>query len=152
MLSFTHSFTVDCPVEVVFRDVADFSTAQDWDPGIVSSRRLDDAEIGVGSTFEVVARFRGKDVPMTYTITEVVPNERIVVRGEAARASAVDTITFSGDDTRTTVTYDTTMSMKGLYGLAEPFLRGTFDEMGRHALEGLEKWLPGRCGGASGSA
>lgn len=146
MLAFTRSFTVDCPLDVAFRDVADLSTAQDWDPGIQESRRVGEGPIGVGTRFEIVARFRGREVPMRYEITELVEGERIVVEGDAPKGWARDTITFAPEgERRTRVTYDTTMGMKGAWRVGEPFLRGTFDDMGRHALEGLERWLQRRC-------
>jgi hypothetical protein len=40
------------------RDVAaylsDFSTTQEWDPGVVEAQRLDDGPVGVGSRFRIV--------------------------------------------------------------------------------------------------
>jgi len=49
--------TTTCRRERAFDFVADFSSTQEWDPGIQAARRLDDRPIGVGSRFELVSRF-----------------------------------------------------------------------------------------------
>lgn len=133
------------------RLVADFSTAQDWDPGIARSERRGDGPVGLGSRFAVVARFRGREVPMDYAITAWDPPRRLVVRGEGDRAVAEDTVTFApaaGGGTR--VTYAGELRMKGVLRLAGPFLGGTFRRLGAEALDGLEAWLSERCGAAPG--
>jgi hypothetical protein len=44
----------------VFVYTADFSNIEDWDPGVVSSRRLGQGPVGVGSQFELVCDTRFK--------------------------------------------------------------------------------------------
>jgi hypothetical protein len=48
-----------------------------------------------------------------------------------------DTITFRAVDGGTEITYVAEFAFKGVMRLAEPFLRGTFDRIGRKAMDGV---------------
>src|SRR6188472_4658947 len=60
--------TTTCRRERAFDFVADFSTTQEWDPGIQAAKRLDDRPIGVGSRFELVSRFGSTEQTIVYEI------------------------------------------------------------------------------------
>lgn len=132
------------PVEAAFDYVADFSTAQEWDPGIDESRRVGEGPTEVGSAFDVVAEFRGRKIPLRYVVQELDPGRRIVVRGEGDKAVSDDTITFEPRDGGSRVTYASELRMKGIWRLAEPFLGSTFSKMGEEALAGLKEQLDRR--------
>jgi uncharacterized protein YndB with AHSA1/START domain len=122
--------------------VSDFSTAAEWDPGIVSSRKTSDGPVGFGSTFDVVAEFRGKQQPFVYRIADFVEGRRIVLEGEGEKARSVDTITFHPlDGGGTQIVYEADLTLKGFNRVAEPFLGGTVKEMGEKALAGLKAKL-----------
>ena len=132
-------------VEESFAYVADFTTVADWDPGIHSSRRVS-GDGGIGSIYDVQAEFRGKTVPFTYTVTAFEQNRRIVLDGVGEKATSVDTIEFealpsAGDGTGARITYTADFRLKGLLRIAEPFLGGTFRDLARKALAGLEAEL-----------
>lgn len=63
MAKITRTIEVPVPVDEAFDYVADFSTTETWDPGIVEGRRVDDGPVGVGSAFDVVADFGGRRLP-----------------------------------------------------------------------------------------
>jgi carbon monoxide dehydrogenase subunit G len=130
------------PPEDSFAYVSDFTTVAEWDPGIASSERTS-GEGGVGTTYHVVATFRGRPVPMTYEVAELRPQERIVVHGTGSAVDAVDTIEFFPDDAGTRIVYTAEFRMKGLLRLAEPFMRGMFDALGEKAISGLRTALGG---------
>ena len=130
------------PAEV-FAYLADFSRASEWDPGILEARRLSEAPTAVGSRFEVIALFRGNRQRFEYVVTEFEDGRRIVLRGEGARAVSDDTITVEPRDGRTGVTYEADLRLKGVFRVAEPFLRRTFERLGDDALAGLESKLGG---------
>ena len=132
---------VAAPPERSWAYVSDFTTAAEWDPGIVSSRRTSGAPAQVGSTYEVVAEFRGKHQTFSYRVTEVVEGRRLVLVGEGAKARSTDTITFEPAGGGTRIAYEADLTLKGLYRVAEPFLGGTFRELARQALAGLESRL-----------
>ena len=142
MASFTETIEVTRALDEAFAYVADFRTAEEWDPGIVSSRATTDGAPRVGSTYDVVAEFRGREVPFRYEIRELDPGRRLVIHGEGEKATSDDTITFETvENGGTRVVYTADLRMKGVLRVAEPFLGGTFAEMGRKALAGLRQQL-----------
>ena len=121
----------------VFDYLADFSNAAEWDPGVDEARRLTPAPTQVGSVFEVIAGFRGKQQRFEYVVTEYEEGRRVVLHGEGAKARSVDVITVSGSDGSARIAYEADIRLKGVYRMAEPFLRSTFRRMGDDALDGL---------------
>jgi carbon monoxide dehydrogenase subunit G len=130
------------PVEDVFAYVADFTTVTEWDPGIASSERTS-GEGGVGTTYDVVATFRGREVPMTYEVAEYEAPARIVLHGSGSAVDAVDTIEFFADGGGSRVVYTAEFRLKGLLRFAEPFMGGMFDSLGKKAIGGLRSALGG---------
>jgi carbon monoxide dehydrogenase subunit G len=130
--------------ETAFDYVADFSSAEAWDPGIPSARRLDEGQIGVGSRFELVSRFGSTEQTIVYEITEYDRPDRVTLVGDGKNFRGTDTISFeptAGGGAR--VTYVADLALKGLAAVAVPFLRGRLDEMSDAAVAGLQTALDG---------
>ena len=128
--------------EAAFDFVADFSRAQEWDPGIPSARRLDEGEIGRGSRFELVSRFGSTEQTIVYELTEYDRPNRVTLVGDGKNFHGTDTISFApADGGGTRVTYVADLGLKGLASLAVPFLRGRLDEMSDAAVAGLQAAL-----------
>lgn len=128
---------VDGDPTSVFAYIADFTNTAEWDPGIVEARRLSDGPTGVGSRFEVKALFRGREQLLEYVVTEYVQDRRITLHGEGDKAVSDDVITVTEADGRTRVAYEADLRLTGIYRVAEPFLRSTFERLGDDAVEGL---------------
>jgi carbon monoxide dehydrogenase subunit G len=129
---------VDRDPASVFSYLADFANSAEWDPGIVEARRLSEGPTAVGSRFEVVALFRGRRQRFEYVVTEYEEGRRIALRGEGEKAASDDVIAVGGEGVgRTRVSYEADLRLKGVYRVAEPFLRSTFVRMGDDALAGL---------------
>lgn len=144
MIRLSESIDVPRSRHEVFAYLSDFTTTKEWDPGTVDATRIDAGPIRVGSQFEVVARFRGKESTLRYVVSDLDAGERIVLRGENQRLVSVDTIEAveaAADATR--VTYVAEFTFKGIARLAEPFLRSSMIQLGEDAVEGLR----GRLGG-----
>ncbi len=137
------SQTIEVPVtpDVAFAYVSDFANAHLWDPGVAESRRVDDGPLGVGSQFELIAVFRGRRQTFLYTVTVFDPQRRIVLSGEGAKATSVDTVAFSVSEAGTSIAYQADIRLKGARRVAEPFMRGMFTKMGEDALAGLSAAL-----------
>ena len=145
MTTIRKQIQVPAPIEEAFAYVADFATTAEWDPGIAEARRVDEGELGVGARFEVVADFNGRRLPLTYEITAFEPPTRVVLVGEGSTFSGTDEITLipaAGGGTR--ITYEADINLKGLGMLAQPFMKGRFEQMGDDAVRGLERVLTGR--------
>ena len=123
------------PPEEAFAYMADFSNARHWDPSVSKAERVDDR------TFDLVARFGGKDVPLRYTVIEHVPPRRVVF--EATRPGFVsrDTITVSPAAGGSSVEYDARIEFDGLRKLIAPLMQLVFLRVGARAKAGLETAL-----------
>ena len=73
--------------------MADFANARVWDPSVSEARRVGEAPIGIGSAFDLVARFGGRDVPLRYEIVEYDSPRRVVLEARRPGFVSRDTIT-----------------------------------------------------------
>jgi carbon monoxide dehydrogenase subunit G len=122
--------------EETFAYLSDFANAAEWDPGIAEARRLTPAPTAVGSRFEVIAVFRGNRQRYEYVVTEL-EDMRVALRGDGEKALSDDVITVADGGAGSRVIYEADIRLKGVYRVAEPFLRSMFRRMGDEALDGL---------------
>jgi carbon monoxide dehydrogenase subunit G len=143
--------TIDTPLSPAetFAYVADFGNAAAWDPGRVSSRRVDSGPLQVGSSFAIVADVRGKHHDFVYAITALDAPSRVVIEGDGPKATSRDEVTFAaiaGGGTR--LTYDVDLRLKGALRAFEPFMGRYTRAMGDAALAGLQDALAQRAAAA----
>ena len=135
--------TVDTrlPLEAVFDYVANFETIQEWDPGVVSSTKLTDGPLAVGTAYRIVVQYGGRPQEMTYTVAEMDRPRLVVLEGDGSRTRALDRIEFSAADGGTRVDYRADIELKGMFRAATPFLGKLFSRIGEGARRGLTKRL-----------
>lgn len=131
------------PREELFPYLADFANAQEWDPGVVRAERTDSGEVVVGSAFELVAAFMGRETPLKYEVTAIEPPRSVTFRGENATVVSLDTITFADRPNGTRLTYDADLQLKGPLKLADPALKLAFGKIGDKARDGLRDAVDG---------
>jgi dehydrogenase/reductase SDR family protein 12 len=124
-----------------FAYVADFDHQADWDPNTVSSRRLTDLPLLVGTRFALEVRMGRGTIPMEYRLTELEPPERVVLVGEGKGIWTEDTITCHPDGPGTVVRYEARIRLSGVLGLIQPLLGRPLREVGRGAAAGLRREL-----------
>jgi carbon monoxide dehydrogenase subunit G len=129
------------PTERTFDLVADFANAERWDPGVVRSTRLDSGPLAVGASYHLEVRMGGRVAPMTYRVTALEPPHRVVLVGSGSGVDATDEIVFSRTADGTVIDYTADIRLGGLLRLAQPFLGGTFDRIGRDAAAGMRTAL-----------
>jgi carbon monoxide dehydrogenase subunit G len=129
------------PIEAAFDYVADFSNSQEWDPGTTASKRLDDGPVGPGARYGLTVRMGGRVAPMEYRIRDFDRPRRVVLVGSGPNVNAVDEISFERADKGTVVDYTADIRLGGLLRLAQPFLGGTFEKIGRDAAAGMNAAL-----------
>ena len=144
MAHYTASIETPRPPAETFAYLSDFSTTEEWDPGVVTAERLGDAPIGKGTEFRVVADFLGRKAALTYRIVEFEPGRAVTLRGENATVVSLDRITCEPSDGGTRVTYDADLALKGPLRIADPLLGLAFDRVGDRALDGLRDTLGSR--------
>lgn len=122
MPSVQRTFDVDAPLDQVFDYLADFTHTEQWDPGTVSTTRLDTAPLSVGARFRNVSEFLGRRTELEYTLRELDHGKRLVFAGVNKTATATDHMTFTGSARKTTITYQATFDFKGLAKVVGPFM------------------------------
>jgi carbon monoxide dehydrogenase subunit G len=140
-VQYRKTIEVACTPAQAFAYVSDFSRVEEWDPGVVESRALDAARTAVGSRFQLVALFRGKQQRFEYVVTALEEGRLIRLLGDGEKARSRDEISVDSVGGKTQVTYDADIRLKGVVRAAEPLLRRTFRKMGDAALDGLRRKL-----------
>ena len=141
MTRLTEHVTTALGRDVAFRHVSDFSRQAEWDPNTVSSRRIDQGELGVGARFALDVKMGRGAVPMEYRITEFEPPSKVVLVGEGSGVWSRDVITFTEVPEGTRVDYVADIELSGLLGLVQPLLGRTLAAVGRGAAAGMKSEL-----------
>ena len=131
---------VDVPLDRAFDYLADFTTTTQWDPGTVSTVRVD-GDGATGTTYRNTSRFLGRETSLVYVVQERDEEERIVLRGENETVISVDTMTFRRTGSTTEVTYTAEFTFKGVSRFVAPLLRLAFVRLGNEAEAGLRSAL-----------
>lgn len=130
----------DKPLTKVFDYLSDFTTTTDWDPGTVSTVR-EQGDGGVGTTYRNTSEFMGRQTELRYVVQELVPGERIKLRGENKTVISTDTMTFRPAGDHTEVTYSAEFDFKGPARYLAPLLRPALNRLGDQAETGLRQAL-----------
>ena len=124
-----------------FAYMADFANARLWDPSVSEARRIGEEPIGVGSTFDLVARFAGRDVPLRYEIVEYDAPRRVVLEARRPGFVSRDTITVEPAGNGSVVHYDATLVFGGIGRMFEPVMQRIFNRVGARATLGMQTAL-----------
>ncbi len=141
MAHFAATVESTLPQSEAFAYMADFANTQLWDPGVLSSTRVGDQPIGVGTAFDVVARFVGRDVPLRYTIVEFDAPRRIVLEANGKAFAARDAVTVEASEDGSSVHYDARLAFNGVGRLFEPVMQVLFARTGARAIVGMRSAL-----------
>jgi carbon monoxide dehydrogenase subunit G len=127
--------------DAAFEHIGDFGNIDKWDPGIVSSTKATEGEVGVGTAYDVVLTYRGRRLEMQYVITEYNPAHKIVLERTGSRVHAIDVIDFVDENGGSLVTYTADLSLTGVGRFFEPLVAGRLRQIGADAVAGMRKWL-----------
>jgi hypothetical protein len=139
-------FTVPVPPATAFAYVADFTNTREWDPQIDAASRRDAGPLKVGSAFEVALRMGSRTIPLVYTITELHPDERVVLETSGSWYRGRDDVRIrpagsGGGSGGSEVRWDATFALRGPLMLLDPLLAIGFRRTARLAVEGLRAAL-----------
>jgi len=129
------------PQAEAFAYMADFANARVWDPSVSKASRVDEGALEVGSTFDLVARFGGRDVPLRYEIVEYDSPRRVVLEARRPGFVSRDTITVEPAGSGSVVHYDATLAFGGLGRLFDPIMQRIFNRVGARATLGMQTAL-----------
>jgi uncharacterized protein YndB with AHSA1/START domain len=120
---------VDKPLEAVFDYLSDFTTTTQWDPGTVST------------SYHNTSEFMGRRTELNYVVQELIPGQRISLRGENKTVISVDTMSFRRIEAGTEVTYAAEFTFKGAARFVAPLFKPALDKLGQQAETGLRDAL-----------
>ena len=78
------SLEVDRPAAEVFAVIADFSRNPEWQRGMKSAVWTSEPPVRVGSTYDQVARFLGRDVTTSFEVIAYQPGRSITIESRAS--------------------------------------------------------------------
>jgi len=138
-----YTATIDVPVAIneAFDFLAEFSTTEQWDPGVSEAEMLTPAPVALGSQFRVVASLAGRKVPLTYEITAFDRPRSVTVRAENSTTVSEDTINFTQTGDLVSVRYEADLQLKGVAKLFGPVMALLFNGIGDRAAAGLRAAL-----------
>lgn len=129
------------PAEV-FADLAHFSHAEQWDPGVQSALAITPGPPALGSAYRLLTRYLGRSVALDYRIEEIDPPRRVVLQAENAVIRSTDVIEVAeAPGGGAIVTYKATLTVKGPSALISPLVALAFRRIGDRAATGLRAWL-----------
>ena len=129
------------PPAEAFAYMADFANARLWDPSVRVARPVGEAPVGIGSAFDLVARFGGRDVPLRYEIVDYEVPRRVVLEARRSGFVSRDTITVEPDGDGSVVSYDATLAFGGVGRLFDPVMQRIFNRVGDRATLGMQTAL-----------
>ena len=141
MIRLTEKATTKLSRQAAFEKVGDFGNIDRWDPGVVKAIKATDGETGVGTAYDLVLDFSGRQLEMRYVVTEYEPDQRLVLEGTGDRVHAIDSIEFVDFTDGTEITYIADLSLTGFARFFEPLMRGRLARIGDAAGIGLRRWL-----------
>ena len=133
--------TVDKPVDKVFAYLSDFATTTEWDPGTVQTVRIAGRRGCRHRSTGTPRSSPAGQTQLTYVVHELVPNQRIALRGENTTVIAHDTMTFRTSGGGTEVTYTADFTFKGLTRFLAPLLKPAVNRLGDRAEAGMRDAL-----------
>ena len=129
------------PAPVAFAFVADLSNLPQWDPGVQKVSQLRGDGLSAEAAYEVVLSSAG-NTRLVYEVTEF-DHEALTATLVATHSwfRSIDTISATGDDDGSDVTYDATLELRGPLALLDPLLGLIFNRIGDKAAAGLIRVL-----------
>ncbi len=94
MIRVEETITGHCTPREAFEFLVDFANIQAWDPTVMAARKISSGPPAVGSRYALTMQFGLRPVPMTYTLVEMHPPNRLVLYGRGDTFRALDVITI----------------------------------------------------------
>lgn len=141
MAHYETTFISPRPIDEAFRYLADFTNTVEWDENTESARCLTGDPIALGARFEVVTKFGGQTMTLTYETITLEEPHRVALRTSTGPTTIEDTIQFSEVEGGTRIHYRAEIAPKGIAKLLDPVFHLIFQPVGSRAAKGLKRQL-----------
>ncbi len=140
MTTVSRTFSVDVPPEIAIPYLADFSHAEQWDPGTVRCVRNDDGPVAIGSSWHNTSKIAGISTELTYTL-EQLTDARIVLVGRNDTATSTETVDIARSGSGSSITYTNELQFNGAAKLVAPLGKLVFEKLGNDTEKQLVQTL-----------
>ena len=140
MASVSRTFTVKASPSVAIPYLADFTNAEEWDPGTVKCLRQDSGPVRVGSTWQNTSKIAGLSTELTYTL-EALTDTRVVLVGRNKTATSTERIDVTADGSGSQITYVNDTVFNGAAKLAGPLVKLVFERLAVDVVKNLSERL-----------
>lgn len=137
MVSVSRTFTVNKSVEDVVAYLADFTNAEQWDPGTVTCVPTDSSPVEVGKTWRNTSKIAGVTTEIEYTLERLEPG-KVVLVGRNDTATSTDDITVGPHPSGAEVTYLSTVEFSGIAKLGSPVVRLVFEHLANETEKSIQ--------------
>ena len=121
-----------------YRYLLDFSTCEQWDPGVYRAEKITPGTPAVGSEFDVTVSLFGRRATLRYRITALKPDARIELEMYGNGIRSTETIAISANAAGgAQIDYRADFRLSGALRLSETLARPLFKRVGRKAVAGL---------------
>jgi dehydrogenase/reductase SDR family protein 12 len=141
MIELHETIEVARSIEEVFAYTSDFSTTAEWDPTVLSARKLTPGAIDIGTEFEVVCALPVGSVTLRYTVQRLRPHKLVELSGSSRLFSVRDTIAFSRSGAATVIDYRATFRFTPLAAPIAALSAKGLRRMGHESVAGLASAL-----------
>ncbi len=129
MASVSRTFHVKTPPQIVVPYLADFTHAEQWDPGTVRCVRTDEGPVRVGSSWQNTSKIAGISTELVYTLQQLTDSQ-IVLVGRNDTATSTERIVVTPSATGSSITYTNDLQFNGVAKLATPLAKLVFERLG----------------------
>ncbi|MFN8028514.1 MAG: SRPBCC family protein [Acidimicrobiia bacterium] len=146
MAHYLGTVTTDWTPDQAFAYMADARNFAEWDPGTETSRLENASEPGPGAVFAVKVHVGPPTVTFHYVTVRHEPPQppaagRVTLRAENFAMELVDDITVDVVDGVTTVTYEATVTPRGVTKIFGPIFDRGFQKTAAKGADGLRARL-----------
>lgn len=138
-MQISRTFEVDAPTPALRDYLADFSNAEQWDPGTEKCTRRGSGPVEVGAQWDNTSKLFGVSTELVYELVTK-QDDLVVLRGENDTATAEDHLELVPIGAhRTELTYTATITFKGAAKLADPIAKVAFTKIASEVVENLTR-------------
>ena len=142
MIEIVTTTAISRPTGDVFSFVADMTNNPDWQGGMQSCQWTSDPPIRVGSTYDQVASFLGKEIRSSFEVTELDPGRMIRIATTSGSMPIDVTRTVEPiDHEQSRVTAVVRGDPSGLFSVAKPLMKAMVGRNVRRDYARLKEFL-----------
>lgn len=125
-----------------FHYLADFSTSEQWDPGVRRAHKQTPGAPREGTRFSLVLAVLGRAVPAEYELREVRRDRELLLTGSGDGFGVTDRMEFSAlGPQHTRIRYRADMTLDAVSAASRPLLRLWGSRLAANAMRGLVRAL-----------